>query len=152
MGFESFWNSGMGVRCPSRPAENSGRVFLDLVWPPLSVLEVSPSMPWWRFTEQHLLVVSDLFRVYICLEFLKQMYCRKTGFFINIWIVLELGVSNFIPVWISKTWEWSRRRWAAFLCDGSELCLLSWCVVATAVTILGEAAAFSWRAADHTWG
>lgn len=33
-----------------------------------------------------------------------------------------------------------------FLCDGSELCLLSWCVVATAVTILGEAAAFSWRA------
>lgn len=43
MGFESFWNSGMGVRCPSRPAENSGRVFLDLVWPPLSVFEVSPS-------------------------------------------------------------------------------------------------------------
>lgn len=151
MGFESFWNSGMGVRCPSRPAENSGRVFLDLVWPPLSVLEVSPSMPWWRFTEQHLLVVSDLFRVYM--PWISETnVLQENRLFHQHLNCTWLGVSNFIPVWISKTWEWSRRRWAVFLCDGSDLCLLSWCVVATAVTILGEAAAFSWRAADHTWG
>lgn len=42
MGFESFWDSGVGIRCTSRPADR-GRVFLELVWPPLSVLEMSPS-------------------------------------------------------------------------------------------------------------
>lgn len=143
MGFEAFWHSGMGISCLLRRVGECSQTWCD---PHYLSLKCHLQMPWWRFMEQHLLVVSDLFRVYICLEFLKQMYCRKTGFFINIWIVLELGVSNFIRVWISKTWEWSRRRWAVFQCDGSELCLLSWCVVATAVTSLGEAAAFSWRA------